>query len=717
MIHIFADNMGKIGNAPIFLFLQEGCEKNKLEKKIHVSSLRLNILFFMVFLLFSLLILRLGILQIVYGANFKQELNRNEAITITNPVPRGKMLDRNFKVIVDNLPKKAIIYRKQGGSQEEMLKTAKKLSELMNKSTDKVTVRDKKDFWLLKNPKLAAAKISHRERRLYQLNKLSDKNIYHLQLNRITESDLKQLNQEDLNTIAIYHEFNLADESSPKIVKSEGVTPREFAAVSENLQSLPGVDTVTDWERTYTFNNTLKSILGMVTKSDEGLPAEQLESLLSRGYSRNERVGKSYLERQYDDLLHGHQFKLKKIIDEHGNVLESRIISKGQRGKDLVLSIDMNLQMEIERIIETELSSAKKLPHTQFLDRAYVVIMDPKTGEVLAMAGKRMEKNEETGKTEMKDDALGTFTTTYNVGSSVKGATILTGFKTGAINPGTIFDDKGLKIQGTPLKKSYTYLGKLNDINALKKSSNVYMFHTAIKIAKGYYRYDKPLSIGDPAAMEKIRNSFAAFGLGTRTGIDLPNEQSGLKGASKLPGFMLDLVIGQYDTYSTMQLAQYVSAIANGGYRMKPMMVKQIREPVQENKNIVGPLVNEIHPKVLNSINVKEEWLNRVQRGFKKVMQEPGGTAYPFFGSAPYSPAGKTGTAQAFYDGPNRQKYGKEPPAVMNLSLVGFAPSDKPEMAMAVLIPWAFQGENDNHLNVIIGRKVMDKYFQLKKHG
>lgn len=183
----------------------------------------------------------------------------------------------------------------------------------------------------------------------------------------------------------------------------------------------------------------------------------------------------------------------------------------------------------------------------------------------------------------MEDDALGTFTTTYNVGSTVKGATILTGYKTGAIAPGTVFDDTGLKIKATPLKKSYAYLGKLNEINALKLSSNVYMFHTAIRIGKGHYEYDQPLNIS-AKAFDTIRNSFASFGLGTRTGIDLPNEQSGFKGQSHLPGYLLDLVIGQYDTYSAMQLAQYVSTIANGGYRMRTACCQTNARTKRRNK-------------------------------------------------------------------------------------------------------------------------------------
>jgi cell division protein FtsI/penicillin-binding protein 2 len=162
-----------------------------------------------------------------------------------------------------------------------------------------------------------------------------------------------------------------------------------------------------------------------------------------------------------------------------------------------------------------------------------------------------------------------------------------------------------------------------------------------------------------------------------------------------------------------MQLAQYISTIANGGYRMQPHLVKEIREPLADSSEI-GPIFKQVQPNVLNTLDFKKEWLDRVQLGFKKVFQESGGTAYNFFADATYSPAGKTGTAEAFYDGPDRPKYGKEPPPVMNLSLVGYAPSSNPEIAMAVLIPWAYQGEQTNNINFKIGRRVLDTYFASK---
>ncbi len=588
--------------------------KRKKKKKTHVPF-RLNMLFFIVFLLFSVLVLRLGVVQIVYGDDYKREIERTEDVTVNNPVPRGKMIDATGKIVVDNVPQNAITYTNNGASQEEMLLVAERLAKLIEKDAKKVTERDKKDFWILKNAKEAEKKVSEKERKQLQekyKDEEYDKKVYRLILDRITEKDLSELSDDDMEVLAIYREFTSGYKFTPQIVKNENVTLEEFAVVSENLSLLPGVDTTTDWDRRYTFEDTLRSVLGGVTTSDKGLPAEEIDYYLSKGYSRNDRVGTSYLEKQYEDVLHGQKAKIKNVTDKAGNIVSTETISDGKRGKDLILTIDMDLQRAVEQIIEEELWVAKRYPGTGLLDRAYVVLMDPNTGEIKSLAGKRIERNSETGKVEMRDDALGTFTTTYNVGSVVKGATILTGYQTGVIRPGTHFYDSPLHIAGTPPKKSWKSFGSINDVNALKVSSNVYMFHTAIKIGGGRYIPNGSLPL-KKEGFDIMRQHFAQFGLGVRTGIDLPNEQTGAKGASTTPGLLLDLAIGQYDTYSTLQLAQYVSTVANGGNRMEPHMVKEIREPQMDNE--LGPIVEEIQPKVLNRLDLEPGWIEQGTAG------------------------------------------------------------------------------------------------------
>lgn len=670
-------------------------------------------LFFVVFLLFSILILRLGELQIVFGDDFKREIERTEDVTVNNPVPRGKMFDRNGKVIVDNTPLNAITYTKtQKSTQEEMIKTAEKLAKLITMDTSKIPIRDKKDFWIFKHPEEAKAKITKKEWALFKQKKLDDKQIYKKQLDRISDEEMNSIQGEELETLAIYRQFNSGYALTPHIVKNKDVTPEEFAIVSENLENLPGVDTTTDWDRKYVFEDTLKSILGDVSSSQSGLPKELLDKYLARDYSRNDRVGTSYLEKKYEDVLHGQKAKIKNVTDKSGNILSTEVVSDGKRGKDLVLTVNMDLQRETEKIIEEEMWSAKQKPNTGLLDRAFVVVMDPHTGEILTMAGKQIGKNKKTGKTEMQDYALGTFTSSYNVGSAVKGATVLTGYKTGAITPGTILVDEPVKIKGTQVKKSWKTFGSINDLRALQVSSNVYMFKTAIAIAGGHYKYNQPIDL-NYSAFETMRRSFSQFGLGSRTGIDLPGETPGVTGTEKKPGLLMDLAIGQYDMYTPLQLAQYVSTIANGGNRIQPHIVKQIREPVMEN-NELGPIIEDIQPKVLNHIDMKDQWIKRVQEGFRMVMQVGDGTAVGYFKSAPYHPAGKTGTAQAFYYGKDRSKWGTP---VMNLSLVSFAPADNPEVAIAVLVPWAYQGSTGPSINNLIGRRVLDAYFNLKNTG
>jgi len=687
----------------------------KKKKKSHVP-VRLNILFLIVFILFSILVLRLGVVQIVYGDDYRREIERTEDVTVNNPVPRGKMYDRTGKVIVDNVPENAITYTNTGATQKQMLEVAEVLAQLIVKDTKKVTERDKKDYWIIKNSEEAEEKVPAEEREKLKEKfegKEYDKKVYDLKLDRITEQELNELSANDLEVLAIYRDFTSGYALTPQIVKNKNVTPEEFAVVSENLQLLPGVDTTTDWERYYSFGNTLKSVLGRITSSDEGIPAEQLDYYLARDYSRNDRVGKSYIEMQYEDVLHGQKARVKNITDKAGNVLETIPISEGKRGKDLILSIDMDLQLAVEKIIEEELTAAKGISGTSLLDRAYVTVMDPHTGEILTMAGKQFSKDENGNKVVL-DAALGNITTTYNVGSAIKGATILTGYKTGAIKPNDVIFDTPVKIAQT-IKSSWKNLGSVNDIDALKMSSNIYMFHIAMNIGagKGKYQYGRPLRI-NPKGFDTIRDSFAQFGLGVRTGIDLPNEQIGFKGTDVRPGFLLDLAIGQYDTYSNMQLAQYVSTIANGGNRMEPHIVKEIREPLMENDEL-GPIVQEITPKVLNQVDAEEVWFDRVQKGFRKVAQEQGGTAYFRLGGKSYNPAGKTGTAEAFYDGPERSKFGKEPPAVINLSFAGYAPADNPEIAISVLVPWAYDSGKGHYKNIEIAERVFDTYFELKK--
>lgn len=685
--------------------------KVKKKKKKNHLPLRLNILFFAVFLLFSLMIVRLGVVQLVHGETFREEVERTEDITIGTMVPRGKIMDRNQNVVVDNNALNAIIYtRYPTTTSEQILETATKLSKLITMKTDRITERDRKDYWILLHPEEAKEKITKEEWALFEEGELEDQDLYRLQLDRITEEEQNSFTKEELQILAIKREMDSGYALTQIIIKSD-VTEREYARVSENLALLPGVDIATDWERGYPYDETLRSVLGKVTTRQEGLPSEKVDYYVSRGYSRNDRVGKSYIEMQYEDVLFGKKGQIQNITDKAGNVLSSTIISEGEAGKDLILSLDINLQIEVEKIIEEELAAAKGRAGNHMLDRAFVVMMNPKTGEVLSLAGKQYTK--ENGKTVMKDFALGTITTSYPMGSAVKGATLLTGYETGAIQPNTVFYDAPLVIKGTPPKASYRNMGNVNDLTALRLSSNVYMFHTVIKIGKGQYIPNGPLSLSADV-FDTLRYYFSKFGLGVKTGIDLPNESIGFKNTTETsPGLALDMGIGQYDNYTPLQLAQYVSTIANDGYRMQPQILKEIHDPEKSGEGTTGKMIYSSEPKVLNRIDMKKEYIDRVKEGFRQAFQESGGTAYSHFNlaSAPYSAAGKTGTAETLYYGPNESYRGSD---TYNLTLVGYAPHDDPEVSFSIVVPWV---NDSDQINKNIGKRIMDAYFELKEKG
>ena len=678
--------------------------KNEKRKSLPI---RLNILFLLAFIIFTIVVVRLGMVQIVFGEDYTNEVQKQEEVDVSTSVPRGKIYDRNLNTIVKNKPMNAITYtRTSSTSQEDRLKIAKKLAEMIKIDTDKITERDKKDYWILTRPKEAEKLITDEDRKKVKDGKLKEDDLYQLQLDRITEDKLNELTDQDLKVLAIKRQMDSGYALTPQYIKNKGVTAKEMAVVSEHLDELPGVDVTSDWKRDYPYNGLLRTMIGSISDSNEGLPKSLLDHYLSLGYNRNDRVGKSYLEAEYENVLQGQKEKVKNITNKSGDIVDTEVISEGKSGKDLVLTIDVDMQKAIEKIVEDELKSAKAKHSAPLLDRAFVVMMDPRNGEVLSIAGKQLKN--ESGKLKVDDYALGAMTSSYAMGSAVKGATVLTGLQTGAINLNTTFLDEPLYIgKGKPKKSWASNLGTLGIQGALEKSSNVFMFKTAIALGKGQYKAHQPLDL-QTKAFDTFRYYFSQFGLGVKTGIDLPNEASGYKGSQRLPGFLLDFSIGQYDTYTPLQLAQYVSTIANGGYRMKPQLVKKIREP--DSKKGIGAVTQSVQPEVLNKVDMSDEYIKEVQKGFRRVMTK--GTAAGQFASASYKPAGKTGTAQSFYDGPDKSKTGT---STYNTTLVAYAPYDNPEVAISVVVPWVYNDYGQRYsITNEIGRKVLDKYFELK---
>lgn len=677
---------------------------NKYKDMKEVIEKRYNILMILIIVIIMIMIANLFYVQIIQNEYYINQVEKLTENTVEgSSAPRGRIYDRNHRLIVDNIPVKVIYYKKPNGvTTEQELALAMKVAEYISVDYTKLTDKQLRNYWVLKNPEKADAKITKKERQKVKERKLTSKDIENYKLERVTEEELTQLTDIDREAAYIYALMNTGYSYAEKVIKKEGITDEEYAKISENVANLNGINTRLDWERSYPYGDVFRTMLGSVSTSESGIPYELKNYYLSKGYSLNDRVGTSYLEYQYEDVLKG-----EKNVYEITNSGEYKLVKEGSRGNDVVLTIDIELQKEVERILTEEVLKAKTEPNTKYYDRSFVIIQNPKTGEILAMAGKQV-KQEADGSYKVYDYTPGITTSPVVVGSVVKGASHIVGYNTGALKIGEKRYDTCIKIAATPIKCSWKYLGNLDDITALKYSSNTYQFNTAIKVGKGNYVYDKPLSI-DKTAFDIYRNTFAQFGLGVKTGIDLPVESLGYKGKSEVTGHLLDFSIGQYDTYTPVQLSQYIGTLANNGTRVRPYLLKEVYKP---EKKPLQNLLSQTSPEVLNKVDTKQEYLDRVEEGFKEVMTT-NGTGSGFMNLA-YKPAGKTGTSQSFVDTDGDGVVDLE---TITNTFVAYAPYDDPKVTFTVISPDIYyQGASSSYestVNKRISQKVTNKYFEM----
>ena len=580
---------------------------------------------------------------------------------------------------------------------------AYKVANLLDIDYSKLNDYDLRNFWVINNPRSAKQKITDEEWTLLEERKLTLDEIEQYKIERITKEELSEYTELDKEAAYIYYLMNNGYYYAEKNIKSENVTDEEYAAIATNSDSLKGFGTKLDWEREYPYGSTFRTILGSVSTSDSGLPAELKDSYLAIGYSMTDRVGTSYLEYQYESILRG--TKTKYTIDDDGNYV---VLEEGQRGNDIVLTIDIELQKEVEKIVEDELIYTRKNDkHSNYFDRAFVVISDPNTGEVLAMVGKQLK--EENGEYKVYDYSAGVINASITPGSSVKAASHMVGYVTGNLKIGEVRNDACIKIAATPLKCSYTTYGNINDVQALSYSSNTYQFQTAIKVGNGKYRYNMPLTL-DEDAFDKYRSIFAQFGLGVKTGIDLPNETLGYKGSGTASGLLLDFSIGQYDNYTPIQLSQYINTVANGGTRLKPMLLKKVYAPDKEG---LTNLIYSNSSVMLNKVDADSKYFTRIKEGLRMVFAS--GTGYGFIDNK-YKPAGKTGTSESFVDTDGDGKIDTE---TLSTSLVAYAPYDNPTVTFTIITPNVGTGNISfnqmSKVNKRLSQKISKKYFEIYK--
>ena len=596
---------------------------------------KFQILKITIFLVFIIITTKLFFVQIINKNKYISYVYNNTHTFWYSPsVPRGKIYDRNNNIIVDNEAIKTLYYIKNSEN------TLKKEIEIA--------------YNLAKNIDIDYTTLS--------------KNNYEnfLKISKYNDDELTK------KTAYIYYLMNTGYSFAPKLIKKD-INDKEYVyLISANLN---GILVNNDWKRKY--ESSFKSLIGNIAS----IPYENKAYYLNNGYSLNDKVGVSYLEKIYENTLKGHKSKYE-IKD--GNLI---LIEPGKKGNDIYLTIDIDLQNYLDNLLEEELIKTKKEYNTKYFNKIFVVIVDPNNGDILAISGKQIIKT--TTGYKVYDYTPGTFLNSYTSGSVVKGASHIVGYNTNSLKIGEKRYDTCLKI-GTINKCSWTYLGYINDIDALKYSSNTYQFRTAINVGKGKYEYNKPLSI-DKNAFNIYRKVFNSFGLGSKTGIEF-DEVTGIKGTSTLPGFLLDLAIGQYDTYTPIELAQYISSLAVGK-RYKLKIVKKINDKIIEDT-------------VLNEIETEKKYLDRVRLGFREAAINGLGVNYIY-----YKGAGKTGTAETFTDSNND---GIVDTPTINKTFVGYFPYDSPKYAFSIVAPdISFGNSYGSNINQRISYNITKKIYEM----
>ena len=681
--------------------------KRKLKKKKKKSHIpfRLNLLFLIVFFSFIALISRLAYIQLVKGDEFVALVQRTETTTAKKSVPRGSIYDSQGRILVGNKPKLAINYTRPADVKAStMLEIAKKLTTLISVDASELKERDLKDYWVATNPDKVDSLLTAEEKKRIAKENLSTSKTYEMQLEHIPADELNYSDAEK-QVIDIFTKMNSAYALSTVTLKNEGVTEQEVAKISERLGELRGVDVDSDWDREYPMGDMLKTILGTVSSEKTGLPSDKVKSLLAQGYSLNDRVGTSYLEEQYETVLSGTKTVVKSQTNTKGEVVNTTETYPGKGGSNLVLTIDTEFQKKIEEIAK---KSVEEMTDPA-ADRVYIVVMNPKNGDILGITGKKKKFDENFHSTGVEDDALGAINNSFGMGSVVKPATVLSGYMDGAItlDDNTIVDEP-IEFEASKPKSSwFNRNGKmeLTDLDALERSSNVYMIKLAMKMG-GQTTYEKGGRLNiNLSLFDKLREYYAQFGLGVRTGIDLPNEGKGYNGGTADAFSALDFAFGQFDLYTPLQLAQYMSTIANGGTRIAPRLVKEIHETSPSGG--IGNLEDVVPTKIMNSIQVSKEILDHIKEGLYRVTHGENGTSATTFRT--YSPqvAGKTGTTEAFYSGPN-PAYTNE--AVENSTFISYAPYDNPEIVVAVVAPYFKDGSPSDYA-AKVAKQVYDAYF------
>ena len=477
-----------------------------------------------------------------------------------------------------------------------------------------------------------------------------------------------------------------------------------IAQISERNSEFPGITITTDSERKYNYGTLASHIIGYIGKISE---TEYNNN--SDIYDNDDYVGKTGIESSMENYLRGKDGTEEIEMSVDGTVTGESTTNEAVQGSSVVLTIDAGLQEVTENALKNNIEKIKYGGFSKSYDAkgGAVVVMDVKSGEVLSMASyPNYDPSVWVGGISKSDYQVikennslynKTISGSYAPGSIYKMVTAIAGLQTGAMSIGEKINDTGVYTYGNNTWKCWYYTdyhrghGYLNVSGAIQHSCNYYFYEVARRMG-----------------IDNLAKYARYFGLGSKTGIELPSETAGTlaskeasekQGKAWNGGDVLNAAIGQGDNdFSPIQIAKYISMVANGGNKIQPTIVKTIlnSDGTEVSKGDIRNYAKEklgLTNDTSEDVQIDQENLNAVLEGMKSVTDETGGTAYNIFKNFNIEVGGKTGSAEA----------GKN----VNAWFVGFAPYNDPEIAVVVLV------ENGGHGNYTaeVAREIIAEYF------
>lgn len=646
----------------------------------HSIPIRLNLLFAIVILLFLTIIGRLLYMQFVNKDFYEAKLASASQTRVTTGSARGEIYDAAGKPLVENTVKQVVAFTRSNKMTAADLKDiSAKLLTYVTVSSPDLTERQLADYYLA-DPEIYKKTVEAlpSEKRLdSDGNRLSESELYNNAVDSVPTSQLNYT-EDEKKEIYLFSQLNAVGNFATGTIATDPLNDSQVAVIASISKEMPGISISTSWDRKI-LETSLSSIVGSVSSEKAGLPAEEAEAYLKKGYSLNDRVGTSYLEKQYEETLQGKRSVKEIHLDKYGNMESVDTIEEGSKGNNIKLTIDLAFQDSVDALLKSYFNSELGNGGAKYSEGVYAVALNPKTGAVLSMSG--LKHDLKTG--ELTPDSLGTVTNVFIPGSVVKAATISSGWENGVLSGNQTLTDQPIVFQGSAPIYSWYKLAygsfPITAVEALEYSSNAYMVQTALGIMGQTYQPNMFVGTSNlETAMGKLRATFGEYGLGAATGIDLPDESTGFVPKEYSFANYITNAFGQFDNYTPMQLAQYVATIANDGVRVAPRIVEGIYG--NNDKGGLGDLIQQLQPTEMNKVNISDSDMSILHQGFYQVSHgtSPLTTGRAFSDGATVSISGKTGTGESYEAG------GQE---ANNTNAVAYAPTENPQIAVAVVFP------------------------------